>query len=62
MLAQACPAEGASIATDGITVTGKDQQVVLFASVPLTDEPWTPLEQGHVVMVADGEECGIDRS
>ena len=62
MLAQACPAEGASIATDGITVTGKDQQVVLFASVPLADEPWTPLEQGHVVMVADGEECGIDRS
>ena len=62
MLAQACSAESAAIATDGITVTGKDQQVMLFASVPLTNEPWIRLEQGHVVMVADGEECGISGS
>lgn len=29
--------------------------VVLFASVPLTDEPWTPLSRGSIVEVASGD-------
>ncbi len=59
MLGRACPIEGAAIATDGITVSGEGQQVLLFASVPLTDEPWQPLDEGEVVIVADGEECRV---
>lgn len=61
MLIQGSPVRDEEISTDGITVSGHGQQV-LFASVPLTGEPWTPLEQGHVVMVADGEECVFENS
>jgi glutamine amidotransferase len=31
-----------------------DQEVVLVASVPLTDESWTPLAEGEVLAVAHG--------
>jgi glutamine amidotransferase len=30
------------------------QQVVLVASVPLTDEPWEPLDEGQVLAIRDG--------
>ena len=39
----------------GISVAGGDQTVLLFASVPLTDEAWQPLAAGELVAVRDGE-------
>jgi len=30
------------------------QRVVLFASIPLTDEGWVPLEEGEVVAARGG--------
>ena len=32
-----------------------DQRVVLVASVPLTDEDWTPLEDGELLVLRDGD-------
>lgn len=39
----------------GIAVAAGDQTVLLFASVPLTDEAWQPLAEGALVAVRDGE-------
>ena len=39
----------------GLSVRGARQEVTLFASVPLTDEHWTPLAEGELVAVVRGE-------
>ncbi len=38
----------------GLDIEHPMQRVVLFASVPLTDEGWVPLEEGEVVAARDG--------
>jgi len=58
LLERACevPAEqdigGIRLASDG------HQQVVLLASVPLTGEPWQPLDEGQVVAARGGQVAG----
>ena len=49
------PSDGLS--ADGLTVTteGGEQDVVLIASVPLTDEGWEPLAPGEVLTAAEGK-------
>jgi glutamine amidotransferase len=32
-----------------------EQRVVLFASVPLSDEPWQPMVEGQVLLVREGQ-------
>jgi len=32
------------------------QKVVLIASVPLTDEPWIPLEEGELMVIKEGQQ------
>ena len=39
----------------GLSVRGARQEVTLFASVPLTDERWTPLVEGELVAAVRGE-------
>ena len=39
----------------GVAIADGDQTVLLFASVPLTDEAWQPLAEGALVAVRDGE-------
>ena len=39
----------------GLHLEGNDQQVVLIASVPLTQEGWMPLDEGEVLCIQDGE-------
>jgi glutamine amidotransferase len=39
----------------GLDIQLRDQQTVLFASVPLDDEGWQPLDEGTVVAVRDGQ-------
>lgn len=34
------------------------QELLLIASVPLTDEPWTPFAEGEVIVVKDGTMVG----
>jgi glutamine amidotransferase len=39
----------------GVTVADGDHPVILAASVPLTDESWTPLAKGELLVVRNGE-------
>jgi glutamine amidotransferase len=49
-----CIAEDQPVRTEGLTITSPTQDVMLVASVPLTDEAWTPLDEGEVVVVSEG--------
>jgi glutamine amidotransferase len=48
---------------DGLEIglSEKKQQVVLVASVPLTEEGWTPLDEGEVLVVAGGRVLRSER-
>jgi glutamine amidotransferase len=39
----------------GVKVEGVDHPVLLVASVPLTDERWTPLSEGEVLVASKGK-------
>ncbi len=43
-----------SAKTNGISLVASPQSVVLFASVPLTDEPWQALEEGRILAAQAG--------
>lgn len=51
-----CPT-GGELVTAGLRIEaqGAEQEVVLFASVPLTGEDWVPLSRGEVLIAASGE-------
>lgn len=51
-----CPA-GGELATPGLRIEahGMEQQLTLFASVPLTSEAWVPLSRGQVLVVTGGQ-------
>ena len=53
MLTRACPLDRDTLGEAGVALQG-GQQVTLFASVPLTDEPWRPLAEGEIVVTRDG--------
>lgn len=50
-LERQCPPTDTGLDTEGLSVSSLGQQVVLFASVPLTDENWRPLGEGEIVAV-----------
>ncbi len=39
----------------GLSIRGDNQQVAIFASVPLTNEVWVPLEEGELVAACGGQ-------
>lgn len=45
--------------TDGVTISSgaRHQEVALVASVPLSDEGWSPLAEGTVLALQDGRVC-----
>jgi hypothetical protein len=45
----------ARVSGGGVSVEAGPQSVQLFASVPLTDEPWQPLPEGTVVAARGGQ-------
>lgn len=59
-LVRTCPFEDETLDDHGFTVDqgpgGPEQRVRLFASIPLTDEDWRPLDEGEVVIVGNGDE------
>ncbi len=57
MLHRHCREPGTHILHAGMELRHEatEQQVVLFASVPLTDEPWQPLPQGSLIVVRNGQ-------
>lgn len=55
-LTRSCPLDPSSpIAGGGVRVEQGPQTVQLFASVPLTDEPWEPMAEGDLVAARAGE-------
>src|SRR5512139_3995785 len=57
MLQRSCPYQEDPLEQAGVRIDGgvQQQSVVLFASVPLSEEPWIALDEGQVVAVgADG--------
>jgi glutamine amidotransferase len=54
-LCRSCTVGGTAFETDGLTISGHNQHVVLAATVPLTDEPWEALAEGEIVVARRGE-------
>jgi glutamine amidotransferase len=42
------------LSESGIMMAPTAQELALVASVPLTDEPWEPINEGEVIAVRDG--------
>ncbi len=38
----------------GLSIDAMEQDITLFASLPLTDEAWEPLTEGEVIAVREG--------
>ncbi len=53
-LCRQCAGIDAPVSGGGLTVASPRQQVTLVASVPLTDEAWTPLGEGELVVLEAG--------
>lgn len=56
-LSRRCPCRAEELAQAGVMIAsaGEMQEVLLFASVPLTDERWTPLMEGEVIAARNGD-------
>ncbi|OGA54462.1 MAG: hypothetical protein A3G25_02985 [Betaproteobacteria bacterium RIFCSPLOWO2_12_FULL_63_13] len=54
-LARQCPA-GGELSAEGLRIASEagEQEVVLIASVPLSDEGWTPLAEGELLIARQG--------
>lgn len=55
LLCRSCEVTPGPIEIPGLAIASETQNVVLAASVPLTGEGWTPLAEGEVVAVREGE-------
>jgi len=55
LLGRHCNEAGPEAMDAGVKVTAAGQDIVLFASVPLTDESWESLACGELVVVRGGE-------
>ena len=56
-LSRECSINRDALAQAGVIVAAdtEPQQITLFASVPLTGEPWHPLSEGEVLVVRNGQ-------
>jgi predicted glutamine amidotransferase len=54
LLERECHDEHEPLQAQGVSVGCGYQQVVLLASVPLSDEPWRHLEEGETVAISEG--------
>lgn len=52
-----CDVDAGTLAPSGVTIElgGGAQKITLLASIPLSGEPWRPLAEGEIVVVADGQ-------
>lgn len=56
-LCRRCTAEPHELSAPGLTISteANSQDIVLLASVPLTEEAWTPFGEGEILMLQGGE-------
>ena len=59
MLRRFCDESETGIHGKGIKITSPEQEILLLASVPLTDEQWTPLPEGELLALDGG--CVVGR-
>lgn len=52
---QYCPGGAEKISGGGLDIGSPKQQIVMAASVPLTDHDWEPMQAGSLVALKDGE-------
>ncbi len=60
MLRRSCAVDRDALPDAGVTLEARagPQDLILFASVPLSDEAWRPLEEGEIVVAKAGELVG----
>ncbi|MDX2411337.1 MAG: class II glutamine amidotransferase, partial [Woeseiaceae bacterium] len=56
---QTCPGGAEKISGGGVDIGSPKQQIVMAASVPLTDNDWVPMHAGSLVALKDGEICMV---
>jgi glutamine amidotransferase len=54
LLVRSCNEQAVDLTQSGVIMAPVAQELVLVASVPLTDEPWEPMEEGEVVALTKG--------
>jgi glutamine amidotransferase len=54
LLARSCDEQAVDLSESGIMMAPIAQELALVASVPLTDEPWEPIDEGEVIALKDG--------
>ena len=54
MLVRSSNQQAVDLTQSGVLMAPMAQELVLIASVPLTDEPWEPLEEGLVIALKQG--------
>lgn len=54
LLVRSCNEQAVDLSQSGVLMAPVAQELVLVASVPLTDEPWEPLGEGEVIVLTRG--------
>jgi glutamine amidotransferase len=54
LLVRSCNEQAVNLAKSGVILAPVAQELALVASVPLTDEPWEPIEEGQVIALSQG--------
>ena len=54
LLARSCNEQAVDLTQSGVILAPIEQELVLVASVPLTDEPWEAMDEGEVVALKSG--------
>ena len=54
MLVRSCNERPVDLTESGVILEPLPQELVLIASVPLTDEPWEPIGEGEVIALTKG--------
>jgi len=54
-LTRSCREKAAVLTGGGVTMPAQEQDVILVASVPLTDEDWQPMAEGEIIALGAGQ-------
>ncbi|MGB5720206.1 MAG: class II glutamine amidotransferase [Woeseiaceae bacterium] len=54
LLERSCNEQAIDLTQSGVMLAPLAQELVLVASVPLTDEPWEPIAEGDVIALSQG--------
>jgi len=54
LLVRSCNEQAIDLSKSGVIMAPVAQELVLVASVPLTDEPWEPIGEGEVIALTQG--------